>query len=137
MLRLLREFAKFGTVGAFALAVDMVGSYALAFGIGWPQLAAKTGATVLSTLTAFLGNRYWTYRDRPRTGYAREYALFFTFNAVALAVSLACLQVTGQMFGSHDKVGFTVGYVAGLVLGTLIRFSCYRRWVFLEAAETA
>ena len=83
--RLARELAKFGTVGLVALVVD-VGTFNLLRFAGGEgplydkPLTAKVISVVLATIVAYLGNRFWTYRNRRHQGYLREYVLFFVFN---------------------------------------------------------
>jgi putative flippase GtrA len=93
---------------------------------------------VVATTVAYLGNRYWTFRKRGRSGVRREYLLFFFLNAVGLAIALTCL------FISHYALGFTgrladniAANVVGLALGTMFRFWSYRRWVFPELLPEA
>src|SRR5690242_3134054 len=60
---LVRELGKFGTVGIVSFAVDVAIFNALLFS-GTPTLIAKTIATVIAATVAFIGNRFWTWRDR-------------------------------------------------------------------------
>ena len=140
---LVREIAKFGVVGLVALVVDVGVFNLLRFAGGeGPMydrpLTAKIVSTILATTVAYFGNRHWTFRNRGRTSFGREYLLFFLLNGVGLAISVTCL------WFSHYALGFTSGLadnisanVIGLGLGTLFRFWSYRRWVFPEDAEAA
>ena len=51
-------------------------------------LTAKTISVVAATLVTYTGNRVWTFRHRARTGFAREYVLFFLLNGVGLGIAL-------------------------------------------------
>jgi putative flippase GtrA len=131
-----REASGFAAVGAFALVVDIGGYNALVHlsGDGWlaeQPLLAKTIAVTASTTVAYLGNRFWTYRDRPRGRLAREYALFVVLSAIGLAIALACLAVSRYVFGLTSAVADNVATNGiGLALGSLFRFLSYRRYVF-------
>ena len=130
------EFGKFGVVGVTAYAVDVgvfnVGILAL----HWPDLAAKTLSTVIAASLAFLGNRYWTWRRRVRSGLHREYGLYFLFNAIGLGIALGCLGINHLLAGEWPGVfggplaANIAANVVGVGLGTLFRFHAYRRWVF-------
>ncbi len=134
--RLAREVAKFGTVGLVALVVDVGVFNLLRFAGGEgplydKPLTAKVISVVLATIVAYLGNRFWTYRNRRHQGYAREYVLFLVFNAIGLAIALVCL------WFSHYVLDFTSpladnlsANVIGLGLSTLFRFWSYRTYVF-------
>lgn len=133
---------KFGIVGAIAYLVDSGVLIALD-AQGWEPLSAKTVATVVAATLAFAGNRFWTWRHRARSGYAREYGLYFVFNAIGLGISLACLGVSYHWLGGIWPAVFRTtlavwlsANVIGLVAGTIFRFWAYRRFVFLPVLPT-
>lgn len=130
--RLGAEVAKFGTVGAIAFVIDVGLFNILRAGVlADSPLTAKTISVVVATGFAYLANRNWTYRDRARTGYGRETALFFATNAVALLISWACLAFTHYLLGLDSQLADNIsGNVIAVGLGTLFRFWVYRTWVF-------
>lgn len=139
---LLEEIAKFGVVGLLAFVID-VGLFNVLRFVGEPggvfydkPLTAKAVSVVVATTFAYFGNRLWTFKDRGRTTFAREYVLFFVLNGVALGISL------GVLWFSHYALGLTSvladnisANVVGLALGTMFRFWSYRKWVFPAADE--
>jgi putative flippase GtrA len=135
---LVREGTKFLTVGGMGYVVD-VGLFNLLRYVGEdPLLAdkpltAKAVSTVVATFVTYAGNRFWTFRHRRRTGYLREYLLFFVLNAVGLGIALGCLALTHYGLGWTSPLADNLSAnVVGLGLGTLWRFWSYRRWVFPE-----
>ncbi|TDB71573.1 GtrA family protein [Micromonospora sp. KC721] len=137
---LVRELSKFATVGGIAFLIDFALFNFLAFGQGVPPVAAKTVSTVVAATLAFIGNRFWTWRHRLRSHPAREYALFFFFNAVGLGIAVACLALSRYGLGSIWPDVFQTAladniasFLVGTGLGTLFRFWSYRRFVFVEA----
>jgi putative flippase GtrA len=132
------ELARFGAVGAVALAVDVAGFNLLRFAGGEGPLydrplTAKVLSVAASTTVAYLGNRLWTFRHQRSSTAAvhREFALFVLFSAGALGIAVSCLAI------SHYALGFTgpladniAANVIGLGLATAFRFWSYRRWVF-------
>lgn len=137
---LIRELSKFATVGGFAFLVDLALFNYLASARHVPPLAAKTISTVVAATVAFLGNRFWTWRHRRRAHPAREYALFFFFNAVGLGIAVACLAISRYGLGAIWPAVFQTpladniaSFIVGTGLGTLFRFWSYRRFVFVEA----
>jgi putative flippase GtrA len=135
---LVADVGRFGVVGVVALVVDVVGFNLLRFAGGEgplydKPLTAKVLSTVAATLVAYAGNRYWTYRHRARTGFAREYLLFFVLNAVGLGIALSCLWTSHYLLGLDSPLADNISAnVIGLFLGTTFRFWSYRRWVFRE-----
>lgn len=138
---LIHELGKFGVVGGIAFIADLA-LFNLAVGLwGMEELLAKTLATVVAATVAFVGNRFWTWRHRERSGMAREYSLYFFFNAVGLGIGLSCLAISHYGLGSVWPTVFQTliadniaANLVGTVLGTLFRFWSYRRFVFVGPA---
>lgn len=138
---LVHELGKFGTVGAVAFVVDIVLFNVAISALDMERLTAKTFATVIAATVAFVGNRFWTWRHRERSGLAREYLLYFVLNTVGLAIGLACLAISHYGLGSiwpgvfksllADNI--SANFV-GAALGTMFRFWSYRRFVFVGPA---
>ena len=103
---LVHQIAKFGVVGLVALVVD-VGTFNLLRFAGGEgplydkPLTAKVISVIVATTVAYVGNRIWTFSDRGRTSYAREYLLFFLLNGIALLITLSVL------WFSHYALGLT------------------------------
>lgn len=139
--QLAREATKFGIVGLVALVVDVGLFNLLRFAGGEgplydKPLTAKVVSVVAATVVAYAGNRFWTFRHRARTGYAREYLLFFVLNGVGLAISVGCLWISHYLLDLRGPLADNISAnVIGLGLGTLFRFWSYRRWVFTEQPE--
>jgi putative flippase GtrA len=137
---LIHEMGKFGVVGAVAYVID-TGVFIILV-LNLESLTAKTIATVIAATVAFLGNRFWTWRHRARSGLAREYGLYFFFNAVGLAIALAILSVSHYVLGAFWAFFTTpladviAANVIGLAAGTIFRFWSYRRFVFRPVPRT-
>ncbi|MCG5218331.1 GtrA family protein [Streptosporangium sp. KLBMP 9127] len=129
---LVRELAKFGTIGAIAFVIDFGVSNFARYGIDLGPLTSKVVATVIAATFAYLGNRFWTWRDREQSGLAREYILFFVLNAIGLLISLLVLGFVTYTLNLHDPVSYNVAMIIGTGLGTLFRYWSYKKWVFLE-----
>jgi putative flippase GtrA len=132
---LLRELGKFGIVGGTSYVVDTV-VFKILLSAEMNPLLAKTLATAISGTLAFIGNRYWTWRDRPRSGLRREYTLYFFFNVVGLVIGLVCLGVSHYLLGrfwrsfATQTADLISANFFGVALGTLFRFWSYRTIVF-------
>jgi putative flippase GtrA len=130
------EIAKFGVVGATTFCLDSAIYFVFRITLHEP-LTAKTIAAVIAATVAFLGNRFWTWRDRPRSGLGREYALYAVANGIGLVVQLACVGISHYGLGSLWPETFrsvladmVSGNVVGMAIATTFRFWSYRTFVF-------
>jgi putative flippase GtrA len=133
---LLHELGKFGVVGSTAFVVDVTIFNVLLTQVKLEPLTAAAIAMSVAATVGFVGNRFWTWRDRERSGLRREYALYFMFNLGGLLMALGCLAISHYGLGAvwplfttalADNVAKTV---IGTAVGTVFRFWSYRRFVF-------
>ena len=127
---LIHEAAKFGLVGMAGFIVSLGGADVLYFDAGVGKYKAVVTATIAATVVTFLGNRYWAFRHRERTGMGRETVLFFVFNAIGLAIQLASVAIVVDGAGLQGKIWYNLANLCGIGLGTLFRFWSYRKWVW-------
>jgi putative flippase GtrA len=138
---LVHEVSKFGVVGIVAFVVDLTVFNVLNYRMGVESLTSATISMVLGSSVAFVGNRFWTWRHRERSGLRREYALYFFFNAVGLLIALACLGISTYGLGSvwpafKTPLAENISkMIVGGALGTIFRFWSYRTIVFREVRE--
>lgn len=130
---LIHEVAKFGVVGGVGFIISFVGADLLRFDAGLGKYKAVTVATFVATIVTFLGNRYWTYRHRPRTGTLRESVIFFAMNGVGILIQYACVGIVQDLLGFQGKLWFNLANLGGILLGTIFRFWSYRRFVWHES----
>ena len=90
---LIHEAAKFGVVGLVGFAISLGGADVLHFDLNFGKYKAVVVATVLATIVTFIGNRWWAFRHRERSGMGRETVLFFVFNGIGLLIQLACVAI--------------------------------------------
>jgi putative flippase GtrA len=140
---LIHEIAKFGVVGIIAYIITVGVFNILRFGgpdgegvLFDRALTAQAIAVVVATTFAYFANRHWTWKDRERTGLAREYTLFFLINGVTLVVTLILLWFSHYVLGLKSPLADNISAnVVGLIIGTAMRFYAYRRWVFPVATD--
>jgi putative flippase GtrA len=142
--RLVRETGKFGVVGACSYVVDLTVFNVCLVGLGWQRFAALLASTVVSTTFAFVGNRFWTWRDRSRSGLHREYSLYFGFNLVGLVIGAICLWLSHDALGQlwpgafHTALADNIAAkVVGVAFASAFRFWAYRRYVFRPQVSTS
>ncbi len=143
---LLAEAAKFGTVGLMALVIDVGLFNLLRFagpggeGVLFEKpLTAKLLSVIVAITFSYFVNRHWTYGDRDRTGFRREYVLFLVVNGIATFIALLSLWTSHYALGLTSPLADNISAnVVGLALGTIFRFWAYRTYVFPKgsAAES-
>ncbi|SCL35975.1 Putative flippase GtrA (transmembrane translocase of bactoprenol-linked glucose) [Micromonospora pallida] len=136
--KFIREALKFGIVGGINTVINYAVFNALALTVFTDgQLKAAVAATIVATISSYLMNRHWTYRDRPKSAMRREYALFFLFNATGLLIELGVLAAAKYGLGVTGLLALNVAKTGGVVLATLFRFWSYRTFVFQPAPVPA
>jgi putative flippase GtrA len=135
-----REIARFGTVGAFAYVID-VGSFNLLQQEGFSPIAdkpitAKIVSSVLATLFAYAGNRYWAFAHRDMGSHRQSLTLFFGFNVIGMGIASLCLAFSHYVLGMTSALANNISAnLIGTGLATLFRFWAYRRFIFTDAPQ--
>jgi len=127
---LFKELSGFGVVGAVCFALDLALFQLLYAHVGIGAVTSKLISTLASMTLAYLGHRYWSFSHRARTGVKREYLLFAVINGATLGLGLAIVAFVRYPLGQDSALVLQIANVFSTVLGTLIRYFSYRRWVF-------
>ncbi|OQR59576.1 hypothetical protein B6E66_34695 [Streptomyces maremycinicus] len=128
--RVVRELAKFGAVGGAGLLVNL-GVFNLVRHLTDLQVVrASVIATVVAIAFNYVGFRYFTYRDRDKSGRTKEMTLFLLFSAVGLVIENGLLFAATYGFGWDSPLQSNVFKFVGIGIATLFRFWSYRTWVF-------
>lgn len=127
---LAREIAKFGVVGALGVLVNFAVFNLMRHGTDLQVVRASVIATVVAIAFNYVGFRYFTYRDRDKSGRAKELTLFLLFSVVGLVIENGVLYAATYGFGWDSSLQSNVFKFLGMGLATLFRFWSYRTWVF-------
>ncbi|MGY0018055.1 GtrA family protein [Streptomyces sp. cg35] len=127
---LAREIAKFGVVGALGVLVNFAVFNLMRHGTDLQVVRASVIATVVAIAFNYVGFRYFTYRDRDKSGRAKELTLFLLFSVVGLVIENGVLYAATYGFGWDGPLQSNVFKFLGMGLATLFRFWSYRTWVF-------
>jgi putative flippase GtrA len=126
---LLKELGAFGVVGGLAFVID-VGLFQLLYSNGLGAVTAKAISTFVAMTAAYIGNRYWSFSHRSRTGVRREFVLFAVINGATGLLNLAIVALARYALHQDSTAVLQAANVFGIGVGTLIRYGSYRRWVF-------
>jgi putative flippase GtrA len=133
--QIIHEFAKFGVVGVIGLLITNAGYALFHSHFGWGPVTATTVATVIATAVTYVGNRYWSFSHRQRTGVAREGIIFFVLNGIGLLIQDAAVSFNYYVLGlGGHKLAEFLALNIGIGLATLFRFWSYRRFVWANPA---
>ena len=127
---LVKEIGAFGLIGLIGVVIDLsIFAWLSPHG----ALKAKCISTVVATAFSYVGNRYFSFSHRARSGIARETSFFFAINVIVLIVSelIIALFVYPLHYGHGSRMVFAVN-VATIGMGTVFRFWSYKRFVFLH-----
>ncbi|MEU2507774.1 GtrA family protein [Streptomyces sp. NPDC007863] len=137
-----REVAKFGVVGGLGVLVNLAVFNLVRHTTELPVVRASVIATVVAIAFNYVGFRYFTYRDRDKSGRTKEMSLFLLFSLVGLVIENGVLYAATYGLGWNGPLASNFFKFFGIGLGTLFRFWSYRTWVFRalpakEAVQTA
>ncbi|MFJ4772503.1 GtrA family protein [Streptomyces uncialis] len=130
MEQLWREVIKFGAVGGAGLLVNLAVFNLVRETTELPVVRASVIATVVAIVFNYIGFRYFTYRDRDKSGQTREMGLFLLFSAVGLIIENGILYAATYGFGWDSPLQSNFFKFFGIGVATLFRFWSYRTWVF-------
>jgi putative flippase GtrA len=133
---LLKEISAFGVVGLVNLFIDIGLFNLLHFQAGVGPTTSNIVSTGVATTISYFANRHWSFSHRARTGLRREYTLFFVINLVALGIGSLVIAFTYYVIDTQDPFALNVAKIAGIGIGTVLRFWSYKRWVFPPHRET-
>ncbi|GAB2763020.1 GtrA family protein [Streptomyces bullii] len=128
--RLVHEVAKFGAVGGAGVLVNLLVFNLLRHTTDLQVVRAGVIATIVAIVFNYLGFRYFTYRDRDKSGRTREMTLFLLFSAVGLVIENGVLYVATYGFDWNTPLQNNIFKFLGIGIATLFRFWSYRTWVF-------
>lgn len=132
---------KFLIVGGVVFGLDALLYNLLVFwhpSDGWGHglmhsnpLTAKLLTIAAASCLTYLGNRLWTFGDRPRPDTARSIMLFVLINVIAAGLQLACLGFSRYVLGLDSVLADNIsGTIIGQVVSTSFRYITYGRFVF-------
>jgi putative flippase GtrA len=127
---LIHEIGKFGIVGIVSTVITFSIQNALYGHVG-PTTSVVT-ANAIATCFAYVGNRYWAFKHRKTANMGRETVLFIFFNVVGTLIQTGFVDFNHYLLHHHDRISFDIASVVGIVIATLFRLVCYRKFVFNE-----
>jgi putative flippase GtrA len=131
------EFGKFAVIGGTGVIITNAVYDLLFLHLGAGPVTSTTIATAVAAIATYLGNRYWSFRARQRTGVVHEIVVFAVLNGIGLLIQDAAVGFNYYLLHlGHNKLAGLVALNAGIALATLFRFWSYRRFVWVTSRGT-
>jgi putative flippase GtrA len=122
-----RQFVKFGIVGASGTLINFVVFHALVH-FGWQWWWAFPVGFLLGGVNNYWWNRHWTFRSRGPAG--KEMAQFVGVSALALCVSEPVLWLMDRELPAQLLHRNSVAWLAATAAGMAINFFVNKYWTF-------
>ena len=90
-------------------------------------------ANAIATIFAYVGNRYWAFRHRKNANMGRETVLFIFFNVIGTLIQTGFVDFNHYLLHNTDRFSYNIATFTGIVVATLFRLFCYRKFVFNDA----
>lgn len=132
------ELGKFGTVGVLSLLIN-----AVATNIFWKldpgsTITGSILGTIIATGVSYVGNRFWTYKDRDSIGRHRELILFAVVNGIGMLIESVPLAFSTYVLDMHSTLAANVAkYIVGVPIAMVFRLWTYRTWIFPKVDQAA
>jgi putative flippase GtrA len=125
---LIHEIGKFGLVGIASTIITILIQNSL-YGHAGPTTSVIV-ANAIATCFAYVGNRYWAFKHRKTSNMRRETVLFVFFNVIGTLIQTAFVDTNHYLLHNTDRLSLNIATVAGIIVATLFRLFCYRKFVF-------
>ncbi|NDE90234.1 MAG: GtrA family protein [Alphaproteobacteria bacterium] len=120
---------KFGMIGVVGFCVD---SAVLLFGteiIGLDPYTARVISYIAAASATWLGNRIFTFADRPKGAVAKQWMLFVAFNAIGFAFNYSTyVLLVSNIPYVHDNLIW--GVAGGALVGMVVNYIASTRFIF-------
>jgi putative flippase GtrA len=132
------EVAKFGTIGALGAVIQFGVQNALHYSFGMAALRSVFVGYCAATCFTFVGNRYWTYKDRrgQSQGFVRESVIFIVMNAIGIGIQEGLVALAFYGLDMRDGLSYNLATAVGIGIATLFRLFAYRTFVFRPATPS-
>ena len=122
----IREFIKFGIVGAIGTFVNIIILYLLTEKIGIYYLISAIFSFVVAMSSNFILNKIWTFKENIRAGFGKKYLQFSIVSISALLVNLFFLYIFTEVLGIY----YIISQVLAIGVALIVNFIGNKAWTF-------
>jgi putative flippase GtrA len=126
MIKFIKQFPKFTLVGILGALIYLSTSFILTDYFGVYYINSSIVGFVLSTLFAYIINRFWTFGDNSEKKVFDKLVRFFIVSIFALIINLCSLYVLTEYYSIY----YLFSQIFAILISALINFSGHRFWTF-------
>ncbi len=131
--RTVRQFIKFGVVGAIGFAVDFSTLFVLKEFLGFNLYVANTISFSAAVCSNFLWNSIWTFRGAFQGRKRYRFVPFALVSAIGLVINQAILYTAHEFTGLDSyQYGYLVAKVVATIVVMIWNFIANKYWTFRE-----
>lgn len=123
--RIIRQFVKFGVVGASSTVIDWGIFYILIWTMPIYYLYAKVISFSFALLNSFIWNRRWTFRSKDSKR-AKQFTKFLFIALIGLSLNTLIMYIVVNHL-HHRKI---IGLICATAIVTFWNFLANKLWVF-------
>jgi putative flippase GtrA len=131
--RIIRQFVKFGFVGAIGSVVDFSVLIVLKEYLFFNLYVANTFSFSAAVFSNFLWNSIWTFRGAFRGRKRHRFIPFLLVSIIGLGINQVILYVAHEATGLDNfQYGYLVAKVAATIVVMIWNFIANKYWTFRE-----
>jgi putative flippase GtrA len=126
---LLKRFFVFGIIGTVGFITDYAVLMFAVHVLGLGLYSGRLFSYVIAATVTWMGNRTFTFRDRPQKPAAKQWVTFLIFNGIGFAANYgtyATLITFVPFVAAHPVLGVAAGALAAM----MFNFTASTRFVF-------
>lgn len=115
---LVAKFARYSAASLFGATIGQACLYFFDSGLGWDEMLANIAAVAVSSVPAYLINRYWVWQVRDQNSLRRELVPFWGMAFLGLVLSTIIVGIVSRRteapvaIGAANLAGFGILWVA-------------------------
>lgn len=128
MKKIFTQMIKFYLIGISGIFVNLGILYLLTdFLKIWYMFSAFAGIAV-SITTNFLGNKYWTFRDKTKNikGIANQYVKYWISSSISIIIQLSFI----YFFVQYLKIWYLFASIIAIAIASFSNFLLSKYWAF-------
>lgn len=125
---LLRKLLRYAAASVVGVVVGQSSLYLFDTVLGWDEALANVTAVVISSVPAYIVNRYWVWQVRDRNSLRREVMPFWGMSVLGLILSTIFVSIVADR--TESSLAIAVANLSGFGVLWLAKFFVLDRVLF-------